>query len=107
MKILVNDPDFKLIQIVGLHFMCMKMPHLTYKNDKGNITAINLQGLGHTTADAKITPWLVTAASTRTSYIFYEHESLSTSYIYEKLRIYDRDLALKIARGLTEVFSKQ
>jgi len=47
-----------------------------------------LEGLGTTTTSASNIPWLVTLGATRCSYIFFENEALSESYVSEKLHLY-------------------
>ena len=107
MQVLRDEPSFKLVAIAGTKIMFIRLPSLCYINKAEKIVPICLDGIGNTaTHKSLLTPWLVTVTLTRTSYIIYQEEAIGVSYVQEKLHVYDKALAKKVATAISNVFSK-
>ena len=106
MQVLVDEDHFKLVAVGGTELILTMLPHIT-KKVNGNIVAINLKGLGTTGKNAAMKPWLVTATITKMSYIFYEGEALSMSYVRQHLNLFDERICREAVLAIQKLLSKQ
>lgn len=105
MQILGQGTNLKVIRTSrNLLFLLNKLP-LLQENTATGSTPIDLVGLGTTGVDKSATPWLVTCATTRRSYILFEGEVVSKSYVAEKFNVFEAAVATDAARCLQEILA--
>jgi len=103
MKILQNGPSFKLVELHSTQLLFIAIPKINYVDKTQTVRPIDLKGLGNTSGSSTATPWLVTATSTRTSYIFFAGEKMSDSYVKEKLHLYNSGASAEAAQAISKL----
>jgi len=105
MTYLTDKPDYKVVEY-GKHIFIVNKIGLIGTEQNGKFFPLHLSGLGTTGTGSAGDPWLITLCTTRTSYIFFKSESISPTYVGERLNFYDKTELTSVADAVQKILEK-